>query len=287
MGQAHPLLLGIDGGGTSCRAALWAGGIRHEVTLGSANVSTDFDAAILTITQTLDQVAAKAGLPSGALRDAPAHLGLAGVMGEAIAARVASALPLSRATVTDDRPTTIAGALGPADGSVAAIGTGSFIGRQQDGQIAGVGGWGFYLGDQAAGAWLMRRCLEETLLATDGLRPATPLTATMLAEHGRDPSRIVQFSLTAQPADYARHARHVVTSAEQGDPLGLALMEEGAAYIRASLTRLGWTRAEPLVFTGGLGPAYAAHMGLRVTPPAGTALDGALILAARSAGATP
>jgi glucosamine kinase len=56
---------------------------------------------------------------------------------------------------------------------VAAIGTGSFIGRQQAGRIDGVGGWGFYLGDQAAGAWLMRRCLEETLLAADALRPVS------------------------------------------------------------------------------------------------------------------
>jgi glucosamine kinase len=93
----------------------------------------------------------------------------------------------------------------------------------------------------------------------------------------------VQFSLTAQPADYARLARHVVGFAGRGDPLGRALMEEGAAYIRASLTRLGWTNAEPLVFTGGLGPAYAAHMGLPVTAPQGTALDGALILAGRAA----
>jgi glucosamine kinase len=203
------------------------------------------------------------------------------VMSDTIAARVAAALPLARASVTDDRPTTIAGALGHSDGSVAAIGTGSFVGRQHDGRIAGVGGWGFYLGDQAAGAWLMRRCLEETLLAVDGLRPASPLSNAMLTEHGSDPARIVQFSLTAQPSDYARLARRVVEHAGQGDPLGRALMDEGAAYIRAALDSLGWTPVEPLVFTGGLGPAYAAHMVLTATEPMGTALDGALILAGR------
>ena len=283
MPQAHPILLGIDGGGTSCRAALIAGGARHEVTLGPANVSTDFDAAIGTIADALGQIARKASLHPDALRDAPAHLGLAGVMSDAIAVRVAAALPLARASVTDDRPTTIAGALGNADGSVAAIGTGSFVGRQHDGRIDGVGGWGFYLGDQAAGAWLMRRCLEQTLLAVDGLRAASPLTDAMLTEHGGDPARIVQFSLTAQPADYARLARHVVAHAGQGDPLGRALLDEGAAYIRAALDRLGWTPGDPLVFTGGLGAAYAAHMGLPATKPKGTALDGALILARRTA----
>ncbi len=281
MADTPSLLVGIDGGGTSCRAAVAAGGRRHEVTLGPANVSTGFDAAILTIRAALTRLTEMAGLPPDALLGARAHLGLAGVMSDSIAARVAAALPLGSATVTDDRPTMIAGALGPADGAVAAIGTGSFIGRQDNGHIAGVGGWGFYLGDHAAGAWLLRRCLEETLLAVDGLAPQTDLTRAMIAAHGGDAGQIVLFSMTATPADYGRLAREVVAAAEAGDPLGRRLMHEGAAYIRAGLARLGWVAPEPLVFTGGLGPAYARWMGLSATPPAGTALDGALILAER------
>jgi glucosamine kinase len=274
-------LIGIDGGGTSCRGALVVGGRRHEVTLGPANVSTGFDAAIATLVATLDALAAAAGLARADLRDVPAHLGLAGVMGDAIAARVAAALPLACVAVTDDRPTSIAGALGDADGAVAAIGTGSFVGRQAGGRITGVGGWGFYLGDQAAGAWLLRRCLEETMLAHDGLAPATDLTLAMLAAHGGDPAAIVMFATAATPGDFARLARDVVAAADAGDPLGIRLMDEGADYIRRALHRLGWVAPERLVLTGGLGPAYARRLGLPVTPPLGTALDGALALAAR------
>lgn len=281
--MSDALLVGVDGGGTSCRAALIAGGRRHEVTLGPANVSTDFDAAIATLRSALVQLAEKAGVPAEAVRQASAHLGLAGVMSGSIAARVAAALAMPQACVTDDRPTTIAGALGARDGAVAAIGTGSFVGRQSRGRITGVGGWGFYLGDQAAGAWLLRRCLEETMLAHDGLRPETALTRQMIDAHGGDPGQVVLFSRDAEPGDYARLAREVVAAAEAGDPLGMALMDEGAAYIRAALTRLGWTAPEPLVFAGGLGPAYARRMGLPVTAAEGSALDGALALAARAA----
>jgi glucosamine kinase len=280
MSDAYPILIGIDGGGTSCRAALVCRGVRHDISLGPANVSTAFDAAIATIHQAVDQLGVRANLLPRDLADAPAHLGLAGVMSEAIAARVAAALPLCRIAVTDDRPTTIAGALGSSDGHVAAIGTGSFIGRQAGGKIDGIGGWGFYLGDQAAGAWLMRRCLEETLLSVDGLRPDTGLTRAMLAEHGGDPGRIVLFSISAKPADYARLARRVVEAAEAGDALGRALLDEGTAYVGAALAELGWRKGGPVVFSGGLGPAYARHLGVPLTEPKGTALDGALALAA-------
>jgi glucosamine kinase len=281
--NSSPILIGVDGGGTSCRVALVHRGRRWDALQGPANVSTDFGGAIAAIRAGIDDVLGQAGLGVEVLAGAAAHLGLAGVMGPAIAARVASALPLSRVTVTDDRPTSIVGALGDGDGSVAAIGTGSFVGRQAGGRIHGVGGWGFFIGDQAAGAWLLRRCLEETMLAHDGLRPQTDLTRAMLSQHGGDAGAIVLFAGSAAPSDYASLARDVVAAADAGDPLGRALMDEGAAYIRAALSRLGWAPPEPLVLMGGLGPAYARWMGLGLVRPMGSALDGALTLAGRMA----
>ena len=271
---------GIDGGGSGCRAAVLVAGRRHEVVLGPANVSADFDGAVATIRAALDALAARAGLAPGALAGDAAHAGLAGVTDAAMAARVRAALPLSRVTVTGDRPTTVAGALGAADGAVAAIGTGSFLGRQAAGSFRGLGGWGFFLGDQASGAWLGRRCLEEVMLGIDGLAPATALGRAILADHGGDPARVVRFSFAARPADYAALARPVAEAAAAGDPLGARLMAEGADYIRRGLAALGWRRGEALCLTGGLGPAYAPWLGEQVVAPKGSALDGALALAA-------
>lgn len=283
MMQLEPLLIGIDGGGTSCRASLLVGATlaRYDVVLGPANVSTDFAAALTTIHTALVDLASLANLSSDDIATAFGHLGLAGVMSTAIANRVAAALPFRHVTVTDDRPTTIAGALGEQDGVVAAIGTGSFIGRQVAGTIHGVGGWGFYIGDQASGAWLLRRCLEEVMLCVDGFAPHTDLTRAILRDHGDDPGQIVLFSLGAQPSDYARLARKVVSAAQSGDPLGARLMKEGADYIRQALQVLGWQPGELLCLTGGLGPAYAQWLGIETAMAKGTALDGALALAAR------
>ena len=81
------VLLGIDGGGSSCRAAAVAGGVRYEVTLGPANVTTGFDGAVATIVRALGMLADRSGLPSETLFRAPAHLGLAGVVDAALAER--------------------------------------------------------------------------------------------------------------------------------------------------------------------------------------------------------
>ena len=113
-----------------------------------------------------------------------------------------------------------------------------------------------------------------------------PLFAKGLVLLGAD-DPIVLFSLDARPADYGRMARRIVEAAEAGDPLGSRLMDEGAGYIRAALAVLGWTRGERLCLTGGLGPAYARWMGETATAPRGSALDGALLLAARAAEAAP
>jgi glucosamine kinase len=265
--------IAMDGGGTSCRAALVSAGRRFDAAGGSANVNTDFAGAVAL----LDRLVAAAGLSRGDLRHCPGHFGLAGVMSPDRGQAVADALDLPRVTVTDDHPTTIAGALGDADGAVAAIGTGSFLGRQQQNRLRSIGGWGYRIGDQASGAWLGRRLLEHLLLVEDGIAPPGPLTRA-LAAHDFGPGGLTGFSFRASPADYAQFAPMIVAS---DDPFAAAVMQEGAAYIRAGITALGWREGEALCLTGGLGPAYAPHLGLPATAAKGTALDGALILAGR------
>ncbi|MDW4547752.1 BadF/BadG/BcrA/BcrD ATPase family protein [Defluviimonas sp. D31] len=281
-----PILIGLDGGGTSSRAALRLGsGKRVDVIGGPANVS-DFAGAMARIAHLLSHLAEAAGLPEAALRRAVAHVGLAGVMDGAMADRVAARLPFARVTVTDDQPTTIAGALGPDDGAVAAIGTGSFIGRQTGGRIRSVGGWGFALGDQSSGAWLGRRLLTETLLAHDGIAPSSDLTRATLKRFG-GAAGITAFGLNASPADHAALAPDIVAAASAGDTVAGRLMGEGAAYIDSATTVLGHGEGEPLCLVGGLGPAYGPWLlsthAARIIPPKGSALDGALALADRLA----
>jgi glucosamine kinase len=265
----------VDGGGTRCRAALITGGRRFDATGGPANVSSDFAGAIATVRRLLVDLTAAAGLGPDALTPARGYLALAGIMSPADGDRVANTLGLN-AVVQDDQNAAITGALGGRDGAVCAVGTGSFLGRQTDGAIRRIGGHGFHLGDQASGAWMGRMLMTRAFLARDGVIPPTPLLTRML-DRDFGPGGPVAFQFRATPADWAALAPDIAASS---DPAAQDLRAEGAAYLKAGLAALGWTPGEPLCLTGGLGPAYAPFLPPS-TAPQGTALDGALILAAR------
>ncbi|MBS0126752.1 BadF/BadG/BcrA/BcrD ATPase family protein [Thetidibacter halocola] len=280
-------VLAVDGGGTRCRLALERGAGRIAVTLGPANVFSDFDAALAVLNDGLARLSTQAGLPLAALSDMPAYLGLAGVIDARIADRVRGALPLRRAVVEDDRRSTVRGALGAADGALAALGTGSFLARQADGRIRLCGGWGARLGDEASGYWIARRALSRTLDAVDGLAEQTDLAGGLLARCG-GATGIVAFAARSPTAEMAALAPLVIEAAGQGDALACSVLEEGAAHVARTLRALGWRDGEMLCLTGGVAPAYPpflpAEMTAALTPPKGSALDGALALARDLAG---
>lgn len=290
MKQSAPsCLIGVDGGGTSCRMALVADGRRTEVRTTRANVHTDPEGALATLLAGLDALVDKAGLPRSALAESCAYVGLAGVTGSQSAALVAKRLPVGRVQVADDRMPAVVGALGDLDGAVAGLGTGSFFARQAAGSVQLRGGWGLVLGDEASGAWLGRGLLARVLHVEDGLFPASSLTRAARARFPGGPDEIVAFAGTARPGDFAEYAPEIMQAADHGDPAGRALVADGAAHIARAVSALGWRSGEPLCLVGGLAAGYRAwlspELAQAVTPPLATALDGALQLAERLAGA--
>lgn len=278
-------LIGVDGGGSGCRAVLAdaSGGVLGQGAAGPANATTDPVQAIENVLAALKVATKEAGLKRSALGAAIAHVGLAGVLSDAIAERIAKALPVGSAQVTDDRVTSVVGALGARDGVLAAIGTGSTLAAQRGGAILRIGGWGLNLGDQASGAWLGRALLEHVLLVHDGLAEATALSDAVLKDHGNDPAAIVGFAARARPSDYAGHAPRIVAMALGGDAAARMLMQRGADYLIRALDVMDFGGADVLCLGGGLGPQYAAFLPddirARIVAPEGTALDGALALA--------
>jgi len=288
----HPILIGVDGGGTGCRAILSRqdGRGTSEMRGGPANVS-DFDGACARLIATIRALLQQAGVTPADHGLVVAHFGLAGVTGPDMAARTRAALDADlafrRITVTGDGVTMVAGALGGAEGAVAALGTGSFIGRCHGGRVTTIGGRGFLLGDQASGGWLGKRLLQEVMLAADGLRPHSDLSRAVLARHGDDIARIIAFAIAARPADIAELGPDVMDAADQGDPLAQALIGEGVAYVTAGLAAIGWRAGDALCLTGGLGARYGRYLppdlAASLAAVRGTALDGALQLASEAA----
>lgn len=285
-----PLLIAADGGGTSCRVALSSGGRRVDLQLGRANVHSDPEGAAATLCDGLERLAALAGIAPSDLSRAVGYFGLAGANAPAAAARVARRLPLARVRVEDDRRAAIVGALGQEDGTVAGIGTGSFFARQNAGAVDLRGGWGFLLGDEASGGWLGRMALTRVLHAADGIAPDSDLTRALASRFG-GPQGILDVVADARPGDIAALAPDVVAAAQIGDVTGAALMRAGADHILRATGALGWQAPEPFCPMGGLGQAYLpwlpADMVDAVRTPRGSALDGALLLAARLAAERP
>ncbi|KXO74104.1 N-acetylglucosamine kinase [Brucella anthropi] len=280
-----PYILAVDGGGTGCRALLADGNgdPAGRGTGGPANIGADPATALDNIMRAATQAAQDAGLDVSILNETCAVLGLAGANSLVEKDRVEQSLPFGKVKIVSDAVTALQGALGPDDGAIVILGTGSaFVKREQD-PFEIVGGRGFMLSDHAGGARLGRELLEETLLALDGMADRTELANAVLARFGGDMRQIITFSRTATAADYATFAPIVFDYAHKGDALGLSILRRACSYIARGLDRLGIETLGRFSLTGGLAPSYAAlpflpHREL-FRPALGDALQGALSLA--------
>ena len=285
--QTSTILIGIDGGGTGCRVAIATadGKPLGAAKGGPANPTYKPHEAMENILTAIDAARMDAGLDNASIESACAFIGLAGIRDDEIAHFIASNLSIKHARVVEDRITTVTGALAGGDGAVAAIGTGSFVANTSGGDTKYVGGWGFRLGDQASGSWLGHQLLRQVVLCVEGVEAHTALTFDVMARYDNDASKIFDFSNGATPAEFGELAPAVVAAAADGDQTATALMRSGADYIVKALATLGYKTGDPLCLTGGLGPHYASFLPpsftATVVQPKGSALDGALLLAAQ------
>lgn len=280
------LFLGIDGGGSGCRAAVAdaSGRILGTGQGGPANIASDPPAAranIMTATRAALAQAVGQGRVAQELPRLVAGLGLAGANVPACAAALRAGLPFARVRLESDAVTALKGALQGGDGVVAAIGTGSVFAAQRGGVLRQIGGKGLALGDEGGGAWLGRALLVRALRAVDGFLAMTPLMQALVDELG-GADGVVAFGVTAKPADFAAFAPRIAAS---GDPAAVAVMAAGCAEVAAAIDLLRGGDDLPVVFLGGLGAAYGARFAGRwpIRPALGSGLDGALWLA-RQAG---
>jgi glucosamine kinase len=281
------LAIGIDGGGTSCRAAVADrnGNIIGRGKSGPANILSDLENSLLNIVESARQALRDAGLAAETISSVAAVVGVAGANVGDYGRRIEKALPFAEGRVVTDALIALQGALGDADGIVGAFGTGSVYNARRDGRLNGIGGWGFVVGDQASGARLGRDLLERSLLAHDGVRPASPITEAVMAEYGHDPERIVEFAHSARPKDFAGYAPIVFQHAAKGDAVAVGIVTDAATAIGESLDALLWPKCPSICLLGGLAEAYEPWLSERYRPllarPKNDALHGAVELAVK------
>jgi glucosamine kinase len=277
--------IGIDGGGTSCRAAVAdaTGLILGRGKAGAANIMSDPEGALANIIASARTALEDAGLDPAALQQSAAVLGVAGANVGPYGARIQAALPFARSQVVTDSLIALQGALGHADGVVGAFGTGSVYSARRNGTVREIGGWGFVIGDQASGARLGSDLLEFALLGHDGVQPVTPITRLVMEQFGHDPQKVVAFAHDAKPKDFAGFAPLVFDHAARGDDTAINIVRKAASDIDQTFEALLWPECRTVCLLGGLAEAYRSwlspvHQALLVEPE-GDALQGAVSFA--------
>ncbi|MEM6462519.1 MAG: BadF/BadG/BcrA/BcrD ATPase family protein [Pseudomonadota bacterium] len=283
--------IGIDGGGSGCRAAVAGpdGVVLGRGTSGAANVLTDIDGGTRHIIEAAGEACREAACGADVLEKSDAVLGLAGANVEATVRAVVERLPFRRCAVESDALIAAHGALGDHNGAVAILGTGSVFASKNDDQIQTVGGWGFVVGDQGSGAVLGRRLMQRALLAHDGVKPGSPATAHILREFGDDPAALVAFAHKAVPGEFARYARLVIDYADRGDAVAGELLVAGARDVDASIAVTLQRTERRLCLLGGLAAAYEPRLSTEhracLVPALADAVEGASRLAVKRFGA--
>ncbi len=258
------LYLGIDGGGTKCRAILADsnGHVLGEGLGGPANPFYGVDAACNSIEQASLAAIINAGLPPEVLKSVIAGVGLAGVNLPNLYQELSDwNNPFMRMYLTTDMDIANIGAHGDLHGAVIIIGTGSvgYVNTPNNKKM--LGGYGFPISDKASGAWLGLKAIEHTLLVLDNFEPAS-LLATQVCEFYQI-SNGIELSeklIGHASSQYAKIASLVFRCAKKEDKYALAIIADGINYISTLAQRLVSGEKTRLSMIGGLAKYWCPHL---------------------------
>ena len=249
-------LLGLDIGGTTSRARLWAAGrVVAESRAQSASLpASGPDGAKAALAELLAGVGADQAAPLDAIGVGSAGLSVPGAR-DFLREHLA---PLTRSgelvIVTDAMLVLSAAGL---DAGVAVVcGTGSVAVGSFAGRSVQVGGWGYLLGDEGGGYWIVREAMRTLLSRRDNGRPAGELGAQLLSATGAADLPALHRLFYAQPhlpGSWARHARLVLSNTDSGAIAIVAQAADAVAGLAASATqKLDAPASLPVVLGGGL-----------------------------------
>jgi len=288
--QSDPLLLGVDGGGTSCRARLaaFSGEVLGEATTGPANLGLGIRQSFAAVTSATLLCLQRAGLTRFHLPRIVACLALAGASEPAqLAAAEAARHPFGKAIITTDAHAACIGAHGERDGGIVVVGTGTVGWAMVKGQAYRVGGWGLPLSDEGSGAWLGSEALRRVLWARDGRIAWTPLLRALFVDFNSDPHAIVRWSQHATPRELGAFAPRVFEFGARGDAAAVELIKAAAFHVDALASRLIAVGADRIALVGGCAQSMKQWLGESTTShlvaPLVDAVHGALHIARSAA----
>jgi glucosamine kinase len=286
MGTKGTTYLGVDGGGTRCRARIEDenGRVLGEASSGPATTRIGIEKAWRSIMEATEAAAAEARLSRADFSRMRAAIGLAGLGRRgAEAALKEIAHPFASTVFISDGVAACLGAHSGADGAIVVAGTGSVgVGLIGDREVR-VAGYGFPVSDEGSGADIGLRVVRLALRAADRRFELTPLLSEVLAAFDSDPYQAVAWSEEARATDYAAFAPIVMRHANLGDPVGRRIVERAADAIGDLLDLFLARGIHRLSLVGGLSngiaPWLTPDLRDRLKRPDADAAAGALLVA--------
>ena len=275
---AAPLVIGVDGGGTKTvawLAPLDGGGVGTFLGRGRAGPgnprAAGFEAALANIELAIAAAFADAGLPQTTA--AAACFGLAGAgrktEQERIAAWALQEQLAHQVRVTGDAEPILAAASPENWGIALIIGTGSLAwGRNQAGETARCGGWGYLLGDNGSAYAIALAGLQSAMRAADGRGPATSLLSHFQQElqAATPPDLIDRVYGPEMTRERLANLAQIVFQAADSDAVARSIIsraaEELTEIVAVLRSRLGFAAGQyALAIAGSVGlhqPAFVA-----------------------------
>ena len=245
-------LLGLDIGGTSSRARLWAdGGVAADVSGASASLpAAGADGARAALSELLDGLRLDPADPVDAICAGSAGLSVPGAR-EFLLEQLAPLARRGTVTIVSDAMLVLPAA-DLAAGVAVICGTGSVAVGTDGGRSVQVGGWGYLLGDEGGGYWVVREALRVLLSRRDEGRAPAALASALLSATGAADVAVLQRQFYEQ-SQYPRHWARLA-------PLVLASTDPAAADIAAraadAIAALAAAAVRKLDSPAGVSPAH-------------------------------
>jgi N-acetylglucosamine kinase-like BadF-type ATPase len=230
--------LGVDGGQSSTTALIGdeTGRILGRGEGGPCNHAAEEEGRRRlerAIGESVGAARAKAGL-SPTVRFAAACCGMSGGA-EDKRTILESILPAEKLIVTTDAVIALAGATPSGQGIIVIAGTGSMaFARNQAGETARAGGWGYLFGDEGSAFDIARQALRAALRMEEGWGPATVLREKLLEAGGVASANELMHRFYAPdwPRDrIASLAPLVDAAAEAGDGVAAEILHFAASQL--------------------------------------------------------
>lgn len=259
--------LGVDGGGTNCRAALadTTGKILGTGQAAAANlIRVGLDAAVAHIQQAVNEACGQAGI--SVAQTTGACFGLAGVGNPqhhaTMLTALHAALPIKHLLLETDARIALAGATDLQPGVVVIAGTGSIAcGINARGAFARAGGWGPAMGDEGSGYYIGRRALAAVVMAYDERGAATSLSGPVCQHFNVETPPELPPVIYNEPVkvmhEIAQLSKLVVAHAQTGDAVALGILNDAAhelaRAVNAVIKKLGMqAEAFRVAYVGGV-----------------------------------